>query len=45
MGEAGQPHWQHAAKLMIDAATGGSLDEVALQFERILLPQNKLVLS
>jgi hypothetical protein len=44
-GEAGQPHWQHAAKLMIDAATGGSLNEVVLQFERILLPQNKLVLS
>jgi hypothetical protein len=39
------PHWQHAAKLMLEAAKGGSLDGVVVQFERILLPQNKLVLS
>ncbi|MDB6098298.1 MAG: hypothetical protein JWN58_1001 [Gammaproteobacteria bacterium] len=44
-GEAGLPHWQHAAKLMMTAATGGSLEDVVIQFERMLMPKNKLVLS
>jgi hypothetical protein len=44
-GETDQPHWQHAAKLMSAAAVGGDLEEVVLQFERILIQQNKLVLT
>jgi hypothetical protein len=35
--------WQRAALLMIDAAGGGDLEAVCLQFERILFQQNKLV--
>jgi hypothetical protein len=38
------PHWQRAAALMLEAATGGSLEEVVLQFERILFQRGKLVL-
>lgn len=45
LGEAALPHWHHAAELMFAAAAGGSLEDVVIQFERILLPQNKLVLS
>lgn len=44
-GEAGLRHWQHAAKLMLEASTGGDLHEVQFQFERILTPQNKLALT
>jgi hypothetical protein len=44
-GESGQDKWQHAAKLMFDAAKGGSLIEVVDQFERILIHQNKIKLE
>jgi hypothetical protein len=37
--------WQHAAKLMLEAAEGGSLEEVVPQIERILIHENKLVLG
>jgi hypothetical protein len=43
--EASSRPWQHAAKLMLAAAQGGSLEEVAQQFERILIQQNKLILQ
>lgn len=35
--------WQRAAALMLDAAAGGDLEEVCLQFERILIHQGKLL--
>ena len=41
--EAERAPWQQAAKLMIIAANGGSLEDVILQFERILFQENKLV--
>jgi hypothetical protein len=44
-GEAGLKHWQHAAGLMLEAAKGGSLEDVVVQFERILIQQNKVALS
>jgi len=34
--------WQRAAELMLDAAAVGDLEEVVLQFEKILFQQNKL---
>jgi hypothetical protein len=34
-----------AAKLMLEAAEGGSLENVVQQFERILFQQNKLILQ
>ena len=34
-----------STQLMLEAAEGGSLEEVVLQFERILIHQNKLVLQ
>ena len=34
--EAARAPWQHAAKLMLAAAKGGYLEEVVLQFKRIL---------
>jgi hypothetical protein len=37
--------WQHAAKLMLEAAEGGSLEDVVQQFERILFQQNKVILQ
>jgi hypothetical protein len=43
--EAARVPWQHAAQLMLEAAEGGSLEEVVRQFERILIHQNKLVLQ
>jgi hypothetical protein len=43
--EAGLSKWQHAAELMLAAAKGGDLFEVVLQFERILIHKNKLVLG
>jgi hypothetical protein len=43
--EAARVPWQHAAQLMLEAAEGGSLEEVVLQFRRILIHQNKLVLG
>lgn len=44
-GEQAQPYWQRMATLLLDAAKGGDIEEVVLQFERILIQQNKLVLS
>ena len=44
-GEHSQDKWQQAARLMLDAAKGGNLGEVVDQFERILIHQNKLILS
>jgi hypothetical protein len=41
--EAARAPWQHAAKLMLAAAHGGDLEEVVIQFERILIHQNKLI--
>jgi hypothetical protein len=43
--EAARSPWQHAAELMLTAAKGGDLEEVVLQFRRILIHQNKLVLE
>jgi hypothetical protein len=43
--EARSPQWQRAAAQMLAAAEGGSLEDVVLQFERILIHQNKLVLQ
>jgi hypothetical protein len=43
--ESARAPWQHAAKLMIAAAEGGSLEEVVAQFERIVIHENKLVLQ
>jgi hypothetical protein len=43
--EAALVPWQHATQLMLTAAEGGSLEEVVLQFERVLVHQNKLVLQ
>ncbi len=44
-GESQRDSWQHAVKLMMAAAEGGDLQAVVDQFERILIHQNKLVLS
>lgn len=44
-GEQAQPYWQRMATLLLEAAKGGDIEEVVLQFERILIQQNKLVLS
>ena len=41
---AAQPPWQRVAHLMIDAAGGGDLEAVCLQFERILIHEGKLVM-
>jgi hypothetical protein len=43
--EAARAPWQHAAELMLAAAKGRDIEEVVLQFERILIHQNKLVLQ
>jgi hypothetical protein len=43
--EAARSPWQHAAELMLAAAKGGDIEEVVLQFERILIHQNKLVIQ
>jgi hypothetical protein len=43
--EAALPHWQQAARLMVAAAEGGSIEDVVGQFESILFQQNKLVLQ
>jgi hypothetical protein len=37
--------WQYAAKLMLEAAKGGSLEDVCLQFERIFIHEGKLVIG
>jgi hypothetical protein len=37
--------WHHAAKLMLEAAEGGSLEEVVQHIERIVIHENKLVLG
>jgi hypothetical protein len=43
--EEALPHWQQVARLMLGAANGGSLEDVVMQFRRILIHQNKLVLQ
>jgi hypothetical protein len=43
--EAARVPWEHAAQLMLTTAEGGSLEEVVLQFECILIHQNKPVLQ
>ncbi|MDP2409679.1 MAG: hypothetical protein Q8M26_05270 [Pseudolabrys sp.] len=40
-GEQGLPKWQRAAELALTASEGGDLEAVSLQFERILVHQNK----